>query len=60
MDQTNLLEKPKKFNDKSRPKTNKVKDKKQDTFASVNALYVGQELTLNVFKNGIFPIKKNK
>ena len=28
-----------------------------NTFDSVNALYEGQELTLNAFRSGIFPIK---
>ena len=43
MDQTNLLENMKKFNDKSRPKTKEGKDKKRNTFDSLSALYHGQE-----------------
>ena len=57
MDQTNLLENIVKFNNKSRPKTKKGNDKKQNTFDSVNTLYEGRELTLNAFRSGIFPIK---
>ena len=58
MDQTNLLENMVKFSNKSRPKTKQVKDKKQNTFDRVNALYEGRELILNAFRRGIFPIKK--
>ena len=57
MDQSNLLEYMVKFYNKSKPKTKEGKDKKQSTFDSVNALYEGQELTLNAFRSGIFPIK---
>ena len=39
-------------------KQKKVRLKK--TFNIVNALYVGQELTLIAFKSGIFPIKATK
>ena len=38
MDQTNLLDNIKKFNDRSRPKTKDGKDKKRNTFDSVSAL----------------------
>ena len=31
-----------------------------DTYESVYALYEGREITPNVFKNGIFPIKATK
>ena len=31
-----------------------------NTFDSVNALYEGQELTLNAFKSGIFTIKETQ
>ena len=37
-------------------KKNKIR-RKRNTFESVNALYEGQELTLNAFRSGIFPIK---
>ena len=60
MDQTNLLEKMAKFNDKSKPKTKEGKDKKWNTFDSVNPFYEGGELTLNAFRSGIFPIKTTK
>ena len=60
MDLTSLLENMVKFSNKSRPKTKEGKDKKQNTFDSVNAFYEGQELTLNAFRSGIFPIKKHK
>ena len=60
MDQTNLLENMEKFNDKSRPKTNKDKDKKLNTFDSVSALYEGRELPLYVFRSGIFKIKEKQ
>ena len=45
------------FNNRSKPKTKEGKDKKRNTFGSVNALYKGQELTLNTFKSEIFPIQ---
>ena len=46
-----------KFSDKSKPKTKEGKDKRRNTFDSINALYEGRELTLNAFRSGIFPIK---
>ena len=60
MDQTNLLENMVKFNNKSKLKTKEGKVKKQNTFHSVNDRYEGQELTLNAFRSGIFPIKATK
>ena len=60
MDQTNLLENIMEFNNKSKPKTKEGKDKKRNTFDSVNALYEGQELSVNAFRSGIFPIKETK
>ena len=57
MDQTNLLENIVKFNNKLEPKTKEGNDKKRNTFDSVNAIYEGQESTLNAFRSGIFPIK---
>ena len=56
MNQSNLLEKIMKFNNKSRPK-NKVDNVKKNTFDSVKALYEGRKLILNAFKSQIFPIK---
>ena len=38
----------------------KDKDKKQNNFDSINSLYEGQELILNAFRSGIFPIKEKK
>ena len=49
-----------KFNNKSRSKRKKGKDKKRNTFDSVSALYEGRELTLNAFRSGIFPIKETQ
>ena len=46
-----------KCNIKSKPKPKKGKYEEIITFDSVNALYEGQELTLNAFRSGIFPIK---
>ena len=60
MDQTNLLENIVKLNNKSRPNTKEGKAKKQNTFDSVNALYEGRELTLNIFRGGIFRRKKTR
>ena len=60
MNQTNLLENMVKCNNKSRPKTKEGKDEKRNTFDSVSALYEGRELTLNVFINGIFPVKEKQ
>ena len=54
---TNLLENMVKFNDKSKPKTKKGKNKKGDIYESVNALYERRELTLNDLKSEIFSIK---
>ena len=55
-DQSNLLKNMVEFDNKSRPKNKEVKDEK-DTYESAYALYKGRELTHDVFKNGIFPIK---
>ena len=60
MDQANLLENMVKFSNESRPKTKEGKDKKQNTFDSVNSLYEGRKLTLNAFRSGIFPIKEKQ
>ena len=57
MDGTNLLEIMIKFNNKSKPKTKEGKDKKGNTFDSVNVLYDSRELTLHAFRSGLFPIK---
>ena len=59
MKQTDLLENIINFK-KSRPRTKKEKDKKQNTFDSINALCEGRELILNVFRSGIFPIKETQ
>ena len=58
MDQSNLLENMVEFNNKSRPRTKEGKGK--NTYESVNALYEGQELTLNTFKRRIFPEKETQ
>ena len=57
MNQTNLLENIVKFDSKSKPQARDRKDKKRNTFDSVNALDEGRELTLNAFRSRIFPIK---
>ena len=41
-------------------KTKEGKDKKQNTFAGVNALYESRELTLNAFRSGTFQIKEKE
>ena len=48
------------FNDRSRPRTAEGKDKKRNTFESVNGLYEGRELILNAFKSEIFPINETQ
>ena len=60
MDQSNLLKEFKEFSDKSSPRKTEGKNKKRNTFESVNALYEDRELTINAFKSGIFPRKINK
>ena len=45
------------FNNKSRPRIKKDKDKKRENYESAYALYKGQELSLNAFKSGVFPIE---
>ena len=49
-----------KFSNKPRRNTKKGKDKNQNTFDSVNALYEGRKSTLNAFRSGIFPIKEKQ
>ena len=60
MNQANLLENLVEFNNKSRPKSKEDKNKKKKTYESAYALYECQELTLNAFKSGIFPIRSTK
>ena len=60
LDQTNLLENMIKFNNKSRPRSKEERDKKQNTFDSVNDLEEGRELTFNAFRSGILSIKETK
>ena len=43
MKQTNLLEKIINLSNKPRPRSKKEKDKKQNTFDSINALYEGRD-----------------
>ena len=57
MDQFNLLDNIVGFNNKPKPRSNKDKDKKLNTFNSASALY---ELTLNAFICGTFPVKTTK
>ena len=38
----------------------KIRKKKKNTFVSVKALYEGQELTLNAFSSGTFPINSTQ
>ena len=60
MDRTNLLENMVKINNKSRPKTKEGKDKKQNAYDSISALYEGWELTLDAFRSGIFSMKEKQ
>ena len=60
VNQTNLLENIVKLNNKSKQKRKEGKDKKRNTFDSVNALFEGRELTLNAFRIGVFPVKATK
>ena len=46
---------------KSRPrKKKKDRDKKRNTFESVNALYEGRGLILNAFKSRLFPMTEKQ
>ena len=60
MDQSNFFKNLKEFINKFRPRTTKGKNKRRNTFESVNALYEGQELSINAFKSGIFTIKSTQ
>ena len=55
MDESNLFKNIVEF---TRPRTIEGKDKKWDTYESAYALYEGQQLILNAFRRGIFPIKE--
>ena len=46
------------FNDSTRPKTAEGKNKKRNAYKSAYTLYEGRYLILNVFRSGIFAIKK--
>ena len=60
MDQVDLLENMIKFTKKSRPKTKEDKDKKQNTFDSVNVFHKSRKLTANAFRKRIFPVKEKQ
>ena len=60
MKQANLLENTVEFSKKSRPWSKKEKDKKQNTFDIINALYEGQYLILTLSEAECFHWKKNK
>ena len=60
MNQAILLENILDFRNKSRPRSNKDKEKKQNTLDNINALYEGRELILNAFGSGIFPMKEKQ
>ena len=49
-----------KLSNKSRPKKEDGKDKKQNTFDSVNPICECQELTLNTIRRGILSINKRQ
>lgn len=53
--QSNLLEKLLTFSNRARPKTNGKKTK--NTYESLEKLYEGGEMVLNVFESGTSPIK---
>ena len=59
-DHNNLLKHLVHFNDKSRPRTTEGKEKKRNTYESAYVLYEGQELILNAFRSGLFPIKETQ
>ena len=48
------------FYNKSRPRGMEGKDKKRDAYESAYSAYEGRELTLNVFRSGIFLTKATK
>ena len=56
-DQSNLSNNIVEFNDKSKLRSKEGNNKKRHTYESAYVPYEGQELTLNVFKSGIFPRK---
>ena len=62
VDQTDLLDNIADFSKKAKPGLKEDKNKKQSNFNStfdfVSALSEGRELTLNVFRSGIFPVKE--
>ena len=60
MNQAILLENILDFRNKSRPRSNKDKEKKQNTLDNINALYEGRELILNAFGSGIFSMKEKQ
>ena len=47
------------FSNKSRPRSKRLK-KNANTFNSINGLDEGQELILNAFRSGIFPLKEKQ
>ena len=59
MSEINLLKKLVEFNNEFNPRTTEDKDKKR-TYETAYAIYEGRELTLNVFKSGMCPIKAAK
>ena len=60
MKQTNLLANIVELSNKSRPRSKKEKDKKQNTLDTINALYEGRYLILMLSEAEYFHWKKNK
>ena len=54
----NLLENILEFNNQAIAISNAEKQRKKETFESVNALYQGRELVLNDFQREIFLLKQ--
>ena len=55
--QSNLLENNSEFNSKTRPISKADQKKEIKTFESINTLYDGPNITVNILKSEIFPLK---
>ena len=58
--QNNRFESIVSFNNKSGPKSKTDKENKQITLDNINAFWKAQELILNTFRSGIFPMKEKQ
>ena len=56
-ERVDLLEYVLSFDNRTAPRSDEVKNKKNDIFDSAKNVFEGRELVVNAFKSGLFPLK---